>query len=319
MEKSGGKSDAQSPKVTSGALLPTTLAEGWIERLTKFYLIPEGPFLSNWDRFIVLLTVINCVLLSFMVAFSFQDTAAWCVCYFIDLMFILDVYLKFHVAYLQNGFWVVFPREMAIHYFRSKEFIYDVFCSLPYDIIAFGWVGKPDVMYILTLVRLPKFIRVAKMLVFFRGQEKKLHASFLVQILKFTCYLLTLTHSIACVWFAIACPKGTSDSCSSPAWTYKFGLHNAVDKTFKSNLGSIYITTLYWTSKLRLHISFSLDDCDVCVTGSYVILTSLQKVTTMTTCGYGDITPQNDDERVFAIVAMMSGTFFYGYVSGRNK
>ncbi|KAJ3414313.1 Kinesin-like protein kif27 [Chytridiales sp. JEL 0842] len=275
-----------SPAVTSGAMLPTTIADTWIERLTKFYLIPEGPFLANWERFLVLLTVVNCCLLSFMVAFNFQDTTSWVISYCIDFVFLVDIYLKFHVAYLQNGFWVVFPREMSVHYLHSNDFIYDVFCSLPYDLIALGWIGKRDAMYILCLVRLPKFIRVAKMLVYFRRQEKKLHASFAIQIIKFACYLLTLTHSIACIWFSVACPKGTPESCSTPAWTAKFGLHNDAIDMFRTSLGSIYISTLYWT------------------------------ITTMTTCGYGDITPQNDGERVFAIFAMTSGTFFYGYVSG---
>jgi hypothetical protein len=39
-------------------------------------------------------------------------------------------------------------------------------------------------------------------------------------------------------------------------------------------------------------------------------------VTTMTTTGYGDITPQDDGERVFGFFAMLSGVFFYGYISG---
>ncbi|KAJ3179085.1 hypothetical protein HK101_010080, partial [Irineochytrium annulatum] len=110
--KGEGNSPA-SPKAEHGALLPTSLADGWVERLTKFYLIPEGPFLANWDRFMVLVTVANCVLLSFMSAFKFHNVASWIVCYLIDALFLVDIYIKFHVAYLQSGFWVVFPKEMA--------------------------------------------------------------------------------------------------------------------------------------------------------------------------------------------------------------
>ena len=32
----------------------------------------------------------------------------------------------------------------------------------------------------------------------------------------------------------------------------------------------------------------------------------------MTTVGYGDITPQNDDERIFTMLSMMVGGAFYG-------
>merc|ERR1712048_1122497 len=39
-------------------------------------------------------------------------------------------------------------------------------------------------------------------------------------------------------------------------------------------------------------------------------------MTTMTTVGYGDITPGTDWERVYTIFAMIVGGGFYGYVIG---
>ena len=37
-------------------------------------------------------------------------------------------------------------------------------------------------------------------------------------------------------------------------------------------------------------------------------------VTTISSVGYGDILPSSDDERIFAIIAMLVGGAFYGYV-----
>lgn len=34
--------------------------------------------------------------------------------------------------------------------------------------------------------------------------------------------------------------------------------------------------------------------------------------TTVTTVGYGDITPQNDDEKMFTMFSMIVGGAFYG-------
>jgi hypothetical protein len=229
--------------------LPSSVADHWLDRLTKFYLIPEGPFLSNWDRLVVVCTIANCILLAFMVAFNFHTLAAWIACYLIDILYLVDLYMRFHVAYLQNGFWVVFPKEMAEYYLHSREFIYDVFCNLPTDFIALGWAGRDfdSALYILCLVRLVKMIRAGKIVIYFRKQEKKLHANFTIQILKFSSYLITLTHSIACIWFSIACPQGSASSCNAPSWIRAKQLTDGVE--FKVPLSSLYIHSLYWTGK----------------------------------------------------------------------
>ncbi|KAI8621437.1 hypothetical protein BC830DRAFT_1094519 [Chytriomyces sp. MP71] len=282
-----------------GALLPTTLAETWLDRLTKFYLIPEGPFLSFWDRLMVFLALINCILISFMIAFNHFTPAAWIVSYYIDFMFLMDIYVKFHIAYLQNGLWVVFSKEMALNYLYSSQFRFDVIANLPFDLIALGWIHDPNMnsaLYILGLTRCVKMIRLVHIISFFDREEKKLHANFGIQIVKFGFYLVTLEHCVGCMWFALACPLGTPESCFEQSWVYgsdnKLSLVNIEPLIYLSNKTwvygewSNYVQALYWT------------------------------VTTMTTTGYGDITAKNDQERAFALITMIVGILFYGYVSG---
>ncbi|KAJ3382973.1 Kinesin-like protein kif27 [Entophlyctis sp. JEL0112] len=277
-----------------GALLPTSLAETWLDRLTKFYLIPEGPFLANWERFVVLLTMINCIIIPYIISFKDFYPIAWIISYFIDAVFLLDIYVKFHIAYLQNGLWVVFPKEMALNYLYSRQFCFDVFANLPVDLIGFGWVHDTDMaLYVIAVARSVKMVRVVWLIKYFRKQETKLHAGFQLQIVKFFCYLVTLEHCVACTWFAIACPHGTPDSCRDPSWvtggdsTYVLSaMPLVVNGNWTASQWSIYVQSLYWT------------------------------VTTMTTTGYGDITAKNDGERVFSLVTMILGVLFYGYVSG---
>ncbi|KAI9335238.1 hypothetical protein BDR26DRAFT_865985 [Obelidium mucronatum] len=304
----GGLSN--NPRVDKGALLPADTAETWLDRITAFYLIPEGPFMANWDRMMVFCVIVNCILLSFMAAFRQLSPAAFVIGYLIDALCLADVFVKFHVAYLQGGFWVVFPRDMAYNYIASPDFKYDVICNLFFlDLIALAYgVGSDKSLYILSLIRLVKMIRGVRILGYFYKQEKKLHASFLVQILKFVSLLVTSTHCMACVWFAIACPQGTGQSCNSPSWAdteelfepHKTALltgaakamyrqqnaHTVNELGFLMALPTTYCFAIYWT------------------------------VTTMTTTGYGDIRPETDAERLFAILAMTSGVFFFGYISG---
>ncbi|KAJ3100582.1 hypothetical protein HDU96_010288 [Phlyctochytrium bullatum] len=285
--KSNSRSDLghhdEKAKLDKGALLPTNLAEGWIERLTTFYIIPEGPFLSVWDQFMVFMTVLSCILIIFMASFNHYSVISFFVSYVIDFLFLLDIFIKFHVAYLQGGFWVVFPKEMALHYLYSMEFKYDVLANLPLDIVALGWVRHDiqDALMMLTFLRLAKTIRVVRILIYFRRQERKLHATFLLQVVKFMTLLLVITHTIACIWYVSVCPDRDSGHCHMPSIDDPLNPLNQ-----NQTLPSLYIQSVYWT------------------------------VTTMTTCGYGDIRPSNDRQRIFAAMTMTIGIFFYGYVSG---
>ncbi|KAJ3381759.1 hypothetical protein HDU84_004867 [Entophlyctis sp. JEL0112] len=283
------KMDEIQVKVDKGALLPTESDETWIAVLRNFYLIPEGQFLAVWDRFMVFAAVVNGVLLSLMTSFRQLTAGAFVVCYILDALYIVDMVIRFHVAYLMGGFWVVIPKDMAANYMGTLEFKLDAIANLQFDLVALAWgVGTDDSLYVLSLIRLVKLIRTTRIWTYFSRQEKKLHASLLVRILKFVSLLLMLIHLFACVWFSLACPLGTPSSCYNPSWveTIKMAELNVTRPYFTANLPTIYGFSVYWA------------------------------VTTLTTTGYGDIRPESDSERLFAVLAMTCGIFFFGYVSG---
>ncbi|KAJ3248561.1 Kinesin-like protein kif27 [Chytriomyces hyalinus] len=275
---------ASTPKVDKGALLAAEQSETWMEVVQQFYLIPEGPFMANWDRMMVFAALVNCIVVPFTAAFHQITMPAFVLAYLIDCLFVGDMFIHFHVAYLQGGFWVVFPRDMGINYMASMEFKYDVIALLPLDFISLIWsAGTEESLHILSLIRLVKMVRGIRILMYFYRQEKKLHATMLLQICKFVSFLLMLIHNISCIWFSLACPRGTAESCIATSWVTFDGMSPDEKSHFTATL---YIYSMYWT------------------------------VATMATVGYGDIRPQNDEERIFSIFTMTCGNFFFGYISG---
>ncbi|KAJ3090580.1 hypothetical protein HK102_003286 [Quaeritorhiza haematococci] len=253
------------------------------ERLFKFYLIPDGPYLYVWDRIMILVAIASHVLITFMVAFTWHSLWGFAVCFVLDLFFLVDIYNKCHTAYLQNGFWVIFPKQMLMRYVSSWDFKFDVIANIPIELFALIALGVPnsrwDLPTVLTYVRLPKLIRTIRIWVYFRRQERKLHASFNLQLVKFISYMVVLKHTIACLWFVVACPDGLT-SCHPNSWVM---VNTNVNE---DSIAGFYVASIYWT------------------------------VTTMTTTGYGDIHAENSGERVFAFCTMIIGYVFYGYVSG---
>jgi hypothetical protein len=57
-----------------------------------------------------------------MAAFRDDHFAPFLFAYFVDLVFFVDMYFKFHVAFLSSGFWVVIPHDMALNYMKIFEF-----------------------------------------------------------------------------------------------------------------------------------------------------------------------------------------------------
>ena len=277
-----------------------------------------------WDLFIGALILWSVIIVPYRLGFDQEPEAGSMgemIDIFQDLMFGVDIALCFRVAYLDDQLvYVTEPRSIASNYLSSWFWI-DFLSTFPIDRIiiainsggggggvdyeAYGGNGTAmlgmgeeeesgsaarslKMIKVLRLIRLSKLAKLLKLKNLVKGLDEILALSAVV--MKFLQLVITLVfvgHLFGCFW----------NYSSSNFVSMVYGEEEEVNLWWNTSLlqdsdldpedvSSMYITSLYWA------------------------------FTTMTTCGYGDIVPTNDVERVYAIFIMIMGATIFGYIVG---
>ena len=101
-----------------------------------------------------------------------------------------------------------------------------------------------------------------------------------------------IAHIFACVWFYVSTIPEEDGNIPQNNWWINIGIDDTSSKAtaglheVSTNLGEKYTAAIYWA------------------------------FTTMTTVGYGDVTPQTLPEKWMAIIAMILGATIFGFVVG---
>jgi len=219
----------------------------------------------------------------------------------VDLTFGVDMLLSMRTAYTdRTGILETNPKNVLKNYLKTW-FIVDFFSTIPIDKIVEAIIGTSGEVRVVKLVRtirlfrLLKLARILKMGKSFGGLTSVAADKmppWLVHLSKLVFYLFIMAHILGCFWFYVAfqdeverhkeCDQGhlkCSLTTPSTAWWEGQEIHPLA-------FGDQYAAALYW--------AFS----------------------TMTTVGYGDITPNTTQSRVYAICAQIFGATVFGYVIG---
>merc|ERR1719161_973701 len=121
-------------------------------------------------------------------------------------------------------------------------------------------------------------------------EEAFAHMQMVMKFLKLGFNLIFLAHLIACFWFYVS--THTDDT-----------LNNCETGMLQCDYGE---TTTWW-KELGLEPDEKLEQYLASLYWSF---------TTITTVGYGDITPKNNNERIYAIIVMIGGATVFGYIIG---
>ena len=231
-----------------------------------------------WDSLILLLVIVSCILVPYQ--FAFEQASALSgiqILYLIDVFFIVDIVLNSYTSFRDHGVEVT-GRPACTRRYARRMMAVDILGSAPLDLIAWILLGNGQFLggSLVLALRLFRLLRIVRLFVILRRWEAYSWSN--PGFLRVVKFLISIL--ILMHWLACAW-FFTAFAVAFPAdsWAVRAGIENA---------GPIaqYIRSLYWT------------------------------ITTMTTVGYGDITPARPTEYVFASMIMLMGASIYAFIIG---
>uniref|UniRef100_A0A673CAV6 Potassium voltage-gated channel, subfamily H (eag-related), member 1b n=1 Tax=Sphaeramia orbicularis TaxID=375764 RepID=A0A673CAV6_9TELE len=245
-------------------------------------------FKTTWDWVILILTFYTAIMVPYNVSFKTkQNNVTWLVVdSIVDVIFLVDIVLNFHTTFVGPAGEVISdPKLIRMNYVKTW-FVIDLLSCLPYDVInAFENVdeGISSLFSSLKVVRLLRLGRVARKL----DHYIEYGAAVLVLLV---CVFGLAAHWLACIWYSIGDYEVIDEDTNSvrmDSWLYLLG--ETVGTPYRFNTSgsgrweggpskdSVYITSLYFT------------------------------MTSLTSIGFGNIAPNTDGEKIFAVAMMMIG------------
>lgn len=101
----------------------------------EFFLSPNHKRMRVWETFVICTVICTLCVDSFMPAFDTKIITLWVFAYSFDIVFVIDICLRFIIAYMQDGILITDRRLIRRHYLRTT-FSVDLFSVLPLDLLV---------------------------------------------------------------------------------------------------------------------------------------------------------------------------------------
>ena len=284
-------------------------------------LVETRPFLVNprkapkltWDAINVLMLMGSLGEIFYSFAFS-VDSCTWTYLTIIELavdsFFICDCVLNFFTTYADSktGVEVKNHNQIIVNYLTGW-FVLDILSSFPFDrVICAVDSGNEDqdrirLLKILRLIKAARFLRMLR--IASRLEEELghlLHNG--VRFIKFLCLMMLFIHMCACIWFATIyyadcqipmtdpvttyapCGCDPDQGCRDWNWLIKYAGGTETQYQIFMQNRSAYTVSLYYS------------------------------IVTLTTLGYGDVTPSNNVEQVVSSGLALGGAVMFSILIG---
>jgi hypothetical protein len=230
-----------------------------------------------WDSIILALVVYSCLSIPYQLVFLHSvELASNGLMQIISLVFLCDIALNFITSFRRTGEEILDPKAIRTHYLQGL-FVFDLIANLPLDLLVSS-IGDPQVggYSLILLIRLLALLRLIRFFVILRRWESFSWTN--------PGYLRVLKYVgvVLVLTHCIAClwfAFAYVDQFPADSWVVAAGIEGSEPLVQ-------YVRSLYWT------------------------------ITTMTTVGYGDITPNRTIEYAMASVIMLIGASLYAFIIG---
>ncbi|KAH3873160.1 hypothetical protein DPMN_036387 [Dreissena polymorpha] len=272
-----------------------------------FVILHYSPFKAVWDWVILILVLYTAVFTPYQTAFLLNEDESTMrlnrnaatrsqtsdttkasplviIDLIVDLMFILDILINFRTSYLHNGEVIMDQKKIAINYVKGW-FLIDTVAAIPFDLLLFG-SGTSDTMTIAGILKTARLLRLLRVI---RRIEQFAEYGAAVLLLLMVTFSL-VGHWLACAFYAIAYWERPHLD-GNIGWLDH--LAQQLNEPFIVNVTSSgpsiktkYITALYFT------------------------------FTSLTSIGFGNISPNTNAEKIFSIFAMLLGSLLSAAIFG---
>ncbi|KAK4473409.1 hypothetical protein MN116_002782 [Schistosoma mekongi] len=282
-----------------------------IQKLTKsnFVLLHYGLFRIIWDWLLLILTFYIAFIVPYNVTFESHSTHSGR-CRIIDLIveifLIVDVILNFHTTYVNKSGQIVNNRQLIAKHYAKGWLILDVLAALPVDFILIFFqitsiINLEDIKINTNLIEtmnisLLQMMKLARLLRLARLIQKIIRLSqYSVIVLGLLMFSFALVaHWCACIWYVIGLYE--IDDC----------LHSFSSKC------------IGWLEDLarRLRSPFHLNRSGGPTEGSKYFTALYFTCSSLTSVGFGNVSANTTNEKIFAICIMLLGALMHAAVFG---
>ena len=171
------------------------------------WLSPDDVLRQQWDLLMIFCVVYNCLVIPLRMAFGDEnenlDALAF-VDWFVDFLFLVDIYLNFHTGFDDDGIIMNDKQEVRQRYLRTW-FGFDLIISLPID-LPFAFIGGNSNMRLyFRIPRLLRLLRVPRALRYLSHWDDKLAIDgAALRMSKLIFMILMYAHTNACMQFFIS-------------------------------------------------------------------------------------------------------------------